>query len=111
MHSLIIRNRSRSSCLGCRRCWTSAAHDKDEAPMRIAPTVRAPINVFMIAPHEGRDPIPVSYRRSSYSFRARNQMRWTVPAGCARAVGGHAAAPPRHGFASCVGAQPQTRAL
>ena len=62
--------------------------------MRIAPMVRAPINVVMIAPHERRDTIPASYQRSSYSRRARNWMRWTLPARCARAADGHVAAPP-----------------
>lgn len=52
--------------------------------MRMAPTESAPINVFMVAPHERRDAIPAPYQQSSSSRCVRNQMRWTLPACCAR---------------------------
>jgi hypothetical protein len=50
----------------------------------MAPTESDPINVFMVAPHERRDAIPAPYQQSSNSRCVRNQMRWTLPACCAR---------------------------
>ena len=79
MHSLIMRNRSGSSCLGCRICRTSAVQDKDEAPMRKAPTVRAPINVFMIAPHEsikaGITSFPAGHWVTAHTWDSRAPIR------------------------------------
>ena len=84
MHSLIMRNRSGSSCLGCRKCWASAA--KAETPTRIVPTVRAPISVFISANSGAKADMAARRMRANSGLLLRVARGRSQCFGCTRLV-------------------------
>ena len=84
MHSLIMRNRSGSSCLGCRKCWASAA--KAERPTRIVPTVRAPISVFISANSGAKADMAARRMRANSGLLLRVALARSQCFGCTRLV-------------------------